>query len=106
MKKTTLVLFTFFLFLQSYGQGLEWSFLANSGPYHLTGNYTVSTTYLYNVQAGAKQGYASNPYGNLQGLSYGGGFQAQYHASSGFIIGLQATYDVLRSKENINAVYE
>jgi hypothetical protein len=105
MKRTTLTLFAFLFFLQSYGQSLEWSFLANSGLYHLTGNYTVSTTFLNNVQANSKQGYANNPYGNLFGFSYGGGFQAQHVAAGGFIVGLQGTYEFLRSKENINAVY-
>ncbi|HZY38922.1 MAG TPA: hypothetical protein VFE53_19815 [Mucilaginibacter sp.] len=105
MKKITLTLFTFFLFLQSYGQNLEWSFLANSGLYRYTGNYTVSTTFLNNVQANTKQGYANNPYGNLFGFSYGAGFQTQHITSGGFIFGLQASYDILRSKENINDVY-
>ena len=105
MRKTTLTLFAIFLFINAYGQNIEWSFLANSGLYHLTGNYTVSTTFLNNVQANAKQGYANNPYGNLFAFSYGGGFQAQYLAKSGVIIGLQAAFDVLRSKENINDVY-
>ena len=84
MKKTILTLFTFFLFLQSYGQGIEWSFQANSGLYRLTGNNTVSTTFLNNVQANTKQGYAGDPYGNLRGFSYGGGFQAQYNTAPGF----------------------
>jgi hypothetical protein len=105
MKKITLALFAFFIFLQSYGQSLEWSFQANSGVYHLTGNYTVSTTFLNGVQANAKQGYANNPYGNLFGFAYGAGFQAQHVAAGGFIIGLQASYDILRTRENINDVY-
>jgi len=105
MKISALTLFAFLFFLQSYGQSLEWSFQANSGLYRLTGNNTVSTTFLNNVQANTKQGYAGNPYGNLRGFSYGGGFQAQYNTRSGFIIGLQTDYDFLRSKENVYAVY-
>jgi len=105
MKRTSLIVFTLFLFLQSYGQSLEWSFLANSGLYHLTGNYTVSTTFFNNVQANTKQGYANNPYGNLFGFSYGGGFQAQHVTAGGFIMGLQTTYEFLRTRENINTVY-
>src|ERR1700729_1647369 len=102
MRKTTLTLFAIFLFINAYGQNIEWSFQANSGVYHLTGNYTVSTTFLNGVQANAKQGYANNPYGNLFGFAYGAGFQAQHVAAGGFIIGLQASYDILRTRENIN----
>jgi hypothetical protein len=105
MRKTALTLFAIFLFINTYGQSIEWSFLANSGLYRYTGNYTVSTTFLNNVHANIKQGYANNPYGNLFGFSYGAGFQVQHNAAGGFIVGLQASYDILRAKENINNVY-
>ncbi len=105
MKKITLSLFALFLFIQSYGQGVEWSFLANSGLYRYSGNYTVSSTALVGVVPGTKDGYANNPYGHLYGFSYGAGFQAQYVSTGGFIIGLQGAYDVLRSKENVTNAY-
>jgi len=105
MKKITLTLFTVFLFMQSYGQGIEWSFLANSGLYRYTGSYTVSSTFLINVVPGTKSGYPNNRFGNLYGFSYGAGFQAQYVSKGGFIMGLQTAYDVLRSKENVDHIY-
>jgi hypothetical protein len=105
MKKTVLTLFAIFCMIQAHGQGIDWSFQANSGLYRLTGNTAVSATGLSNVQSGSKQGYADNPYGNLSGVSYGAGFQAQHVTPGGFIVGLQADYDILRSKENINAAY-
>ena len=105
MKRTILALFALLLFSQSYGQSLEWSFQANSGLYRYTGNNTVSSTFLINVIPGTKDGYANNRYGNLYGFSYGADFQAQHVSGGGFIVGLQAGYDILRSKENINRIY-
>ena len=105
MKKIILSLFILFLFMQSYGQGIEWSFLANSGLYRYSGNYTVSSTFLVGVVPGTKDGYSNNQYGHLYGFSYGAGFQAQYVSKGGFIFGLQTVYDVLRSKENIDHIY-
>jgi len=65
----------------------------------------VSSTFLVNVVPGTKSGYVNNQYGHLYGFSYGAGFQAQYVSKGGFIIGLQTSYDILRSKENIDHVF-
>jgi hypothetical protein len=105
MKKILLTLLSTFLLTQLYAQGYEFSVLANCGLFHYSGNNTVSSSFFNGAVAGSKAGYTNNPYGNENAFSYGADFQAQHVAASGFIFGLQAGYDVLRSKVDITSVY-
>ncbi|HEY8782888.1 MAG TPA: hypothetical protein VIM16_14785 [Mucilaginibacter sp.] len=103
MKKTLLALFTIILSTHLSAQKIEVSIQANSGLFHYSGNGAASTSFINS--AGSPQGYTNNPYGNKNGFSYGGDIQAQYVGKTGFIAGLQAGYEILRSKTDINAVY-
>jgi len=105
MKKTFLTLFTFLVLSQLHAQNIEITALANMGLFRYTGNYTTSTSFINGGTAGAKAGYTNNPYGNKFAFSYGAGLQAQYVGRTGFIFGLQAGYEILRSKVDLTDVY-
>jgi len=103
MKKTLLTLLSFLLLTQLYAQKFEVLILANSGLFHYSGNGTASTSFI-NYTQGSSGSYPNYSFGNKNGLSYGVAAQGQYIAKCGFIAGLQAGYDVLRSKADITAV--
>jgi hypothetical protein len=105
MKTTLLSLFAVFFLAQSYGQSFEVSLLANGGLFHYSGNYPVSYSFFNDPEAGKTQGYTNNPYGKSNAFSYGFGGQAELISKGGFIIGLQAAFEVLRSKVNIDTLY-
>jgi hypothetical protein len=49
--------------------------------------------------------YTNNPYGTKTGTGFGGYGQAQLVSKKGFIVGLQAGYEQLKSKVDITQVY-
>ncbi|HEY2583299.1 MAG TPA: outer membrane beta-barrel protein [Mucilaginibacter sp.] len=104
MKRTLLTLISFFLVTQLFAQKFEISVQANSGLYHYGGKSSASVSSIIQG-ASDKDNYTNNPYGNKNGFSYGVAVQGQYVAKSGLIIGLQAGYDLLRSKVDINIYY-
>jgi hypothetical protein len=104
MKKTLLTFFSFLLLTQLYAQNIELSVQANSGLFHYSGSSATSTSAIYQGST-PQQNYTNNPYGIKNGFSYGGDIQAQYVSKSGFVTGLQASYEILRSKVNINYYY-
>jgi hypothetical protein len=105
MKKLYLVLFALFLAAQLHAQQFELSFQANSGLFHYSGNSTSSTSVIIQGPTSPKQNYTNNPYGNKDAFSYGADVQAQYVSKGGFITGIQAGYDILRSKTKITNVF-
>ncbi|HAL82439.1 MAG TPA: hypothetical protein DCO83_09520 [Mucilaginibacter sp.] len=90
--------------MQIFAQKIELSVGANSGLFHYSGNYATPVSYINEGQTG-NQNYTNNPYGSKNGFSYGGDVQAQYVSKSGFITGLQAGYEVLRSQVAINSYH-
>jgi hypothetical protein len=100
MKTLLLTLLSFFVLTNLSAQNIELSVQANSGLFHYSGNSAVSTSAIY-AGSSPQQNYTSNPYGNKNGFSYGGDIQAQYVSKSGFITGLQAGYEILRSKLDV-----
>jgi hypothetical protein len=101
MKLALLALFILFSSTQLFAQKIETSLQVNSGLFQYAGNSTASTSFI-NEGADNKSDNTNNPYGNRKGFSYGGDVQAQYISKSGFITGLQAGYEVLRSKVDID----
>ena len=104
MKTLLLTLAALFILTGLNAQKLELSVQASPGLFHYSGNSTTATSFIL-LGASDQQNYTNNPYGNKNGFSYGGSLQAQLVSKGGFIIGLQAGYDVLRSKVDINEVY-
>jgi hypothetical protein len=104
MKTLLLTLTALFILTGVNAQKIELSVLAGPGLFHYSGKSTTATSFI--LQGPNNQNsYTNNPYGNKNGFSYGGGLQAQLISKGGFILGLQAGYDVLRSKVDINGVY-
>ncbi len=101
MKIALLTLFILFLSTRLFAQKIELSIQANSGLFSYAGNATASTSFI-NEGVDDKSDYTNNPYGSKNGFSYGGDVQAQYVSKSGFITGLQAGYEVLRSKVDVD----
>jgi hypothetical protein len=100
MKTLLLTLLSFFILTHLSAQNIELSVQANSGLFHYSGNSAVSSAAIYNGSS-PQQNYTNNPYGSKNGFSYGGDIQAQYISKSGFITGLQAGYEILRSKLDV-----
>jgi hypothetical protein len=105
MKKILLSLLLVFSILGLKAQTSEFSIQANGGMSHDVGNGTVSSTNL-NVDGGNSHGGYPNGDGNRYAFSYGLGLQWQYVFKCNFLLGLQAGYEVVSNKVNIDGVYD
>jgi len=101
MRKYLLLLLNLCACNYLFAQKIEISVQAYSGLFHYAGNGTASTSAIIQSTTPG-QDYTNNPYGNKNAFSYGMGIQAQHVGKSGFIAGLQAGYEILRSKVVIN----
>ena len=104
MKKCLLTLFCILPAIGLYAQKIEVTVQANSGLFKYSGQSATNSSYLNQTPDG-KTNYTNNPYGNENALSYGFSVQTQLVLKSGFLFGLQAGYDVLRSKVNLTGIY-
>ena len=104
MKILLLILLSFFVLTHLSAQNIELSIQANSGLFHYSGSSATSTSTIYE-NPGPQQNYTNDPYGSKNGYSYGGDIQAQHVSKNGFIWGVQAGYEVLRSRVAINSYY-
>lgn len=100
MKALTLTLSLLFILTNLFAQKIELSVQASSAFLHYSGKSTTSETF---INGGATP-YTNNPYGKQAGFGYNVGLQAQYVSKGGFIAGIQAAHDRLRSKVNITGV--
>ncbi|MFA6085653.1 hypothetical protein [Mucilaginibacter sp.] len=100
MKKLVLSVSFLFIATQLFAQKVEVTVQAISGLYHYSG---ASTTGSSSINGGSDNSlnYTNNPYGNKNGFSYGGAVQAQIIVRHGFIVGLGAAYEILKSKVDI-----
>lgn len=107
MKKLLLTSILILSGIYLYAQKLELSVVANSGQFNYSGVSTTTSSYIIqsNDYNGKSANYTNNPYGSQKAFSYELALQAQYVTKSGFIVGLQTGYDILRSKTEINGVY-
>ncbi len=104
MKKITLTLLAVLVITQLHAQSLEVSVQANTGLFRYSGSSATNVSFISQEQS-QKQNYTNNPYGSLDGFSYGGGADVRYTSKNGFLLGLQTGYEILRSKVNINGYY-
>lgn len=100
MKKLTLTLSLLFILTNLFAQKIELSVQASSAFLHYSGKSATAETFINSGSAS----YTNNPYGTKTGFGYGLGLQGQYVSKGGFIAGVQAGYDRLRSKVNIIGV--
>jgi hypothetical protein len=100
MKTALLTLLSLFFIMKVSGQSIALSLQANSGLFHYSGKSATTASTITEGESDA-QDYTNNPYGSKNGFSYGGDVQAQFVSKNGFIFGLQAGYELLRSQVEI-----
>jgi len=84
-------------------QHFELSAGANTGLFAYKGAGATTSTEL--IQDYQNASYANNPYGSKYAFSYGAFIQPQYVFKSGFLVGLQGSYDIWRSKAAVTGVF-
>ena len=100
MKKVLLLIACCAVVSYASAQKIEVTAGLHTGFMHYAGNdaQTVSV-----INGADRQGaYTNNPYGNKAGTGFGGSVQAQLIIVKSFIIGLQGSYEALKSKVDIN----
>ncbi len=103
MKKVLLVVFLF-LYKNVNAQHFELSFQTYGGLFHYSGG-TTSTESAVNLASINGIYSSNNPFGSNNAFSYGFCAQASIIKKSGFMFGLKAGYEVLRSSLNITSVF-
>lgn len=103
MKILALTLSLFFISTSLYAQKIEFSVQANSGLFRYAGKSATAESYIHQGPPKVSN-YTNNPYGGRNGFGYGANLQGQFVSKGGFIAGLQAGYEVLKSKVDINGI--
>jgi hypothetical protein len=85
-------------------QSFEISVGANTGMFAYHGTGTTPTAEII-TGSQSSENYVNNPYVNKYALSYGVSVQPQFVFKSGFIVGLQGSYNILRSTAPVTSVY-
>lgn len=103
MKAFTLTLSFFFILTGVYAQKIEFSVQANSGFFRYAGKTATAESY---IQQGPPNtpNHTNSPYGSKSGFGYGGSLQGQFVSECGFIAGVQAGYEEMKSKVDINGI--
>jgi hypothetical protein len=104
MKRTLLLVLTLAATSKLHAQKIEWSVQANTSLFHFSGKSSTSTSAI-NQGSANDQNYTNNPYGSKNGWGYGFNLGGQHVAKSGFIFGIQAGYELLKSEVDINEVH-
>jgi len=105
MKKTFLSLVCVFIAATSFAQKLEVTAGAYSGLFRYSGKSAESASAINaSTTSFGSYSYTNNPYGNKTGVGFGLSAQGQLVGKGGFIIGLQAAYEQLKSKISIDHV--
>jgi hypothetical protein len=101
MKKLLLTIFSYLIATQLFAQTTEFSFGINGGLMHFSGPSSASSTFITE----GPENYTNNPYGNKNGLGFGGYIQGQYVTKTRIIAGLQIGVDALKSKVDITEAH-
>lgn len=104
MKKLLLITACLFLFLNVRAQKLEITLQGNSTLSHFRGSSAVSDATIQESYIMPDSNKTNNPYGKKYAVGFNLGVQAQVITKSGFIAGLGAGYELLRSSVTINSV--
>jgi len=104
MKKIYLSLFLILCAIAVKAQN-EFFIQANGGVSHYAGKSTVNSTFLDAGDPANHSGYPNGD-GNTAAFSYGADLEWQYTFKCKFLLGLQAGYEVISSKTDINGVYD
>jgi len=104
MKKIFIVILFFFSFSVK-AQHIELALQAYGGLFHFSGGTTSSESAVNLASSIYGQSPNNNPFGSNNAFSYGFGARATLVKKSGFIFGLSAGYELLRSSLAISSVY-
>ena len=104
MKKIFIVILFFFSFSVK-AQHIELALQAYGGLFHFSGGTTSSESAVNLASSIYGQSPNNNPFGSNNAFSYGFGARATLVKKSGFIFGLSAGYESLRSSLAISSVY-
>jgi len=104
MKKHLIIIILVFAIINIYGQKTNYIVQLNSGLFKFNG-ISVEGTEKINCNIIDEEGYTNNPYGNRPTLSYGIslGFTRIYKSNLRF--GFDLSYEILKSKINIDGVW-
>jgi len=105
MKKTLLLIIALLFIVNVFGQKTEYGVSYNSGLFSYGGRIPVKTTSIYSFVS-SHGGGAGNPYGSLNGLSYGFSGFIQKVSKTNHIIGVDLGYEDLKSKVLINQTWD
>lgn len=91
----------------AFGQKMEYSAQLNSGLSRFTGESATRNTAMNVVQTGPWEvsAHTVNPYGSRHNATYGASLQGQYVSAGSFLVGVQAGYELLRSRARIERVH-
>ncbi|MCC6288083.1 MAG: hypothetical protein IT249_09365 [Chitinophagaceae bacterium] len=104
MKKTLLLIVITLAIKSSFAQQTAFGISLNSGLFSFSGKSAEKTTAI-SYAAAEKLGYTNNPYGSKNGLSYGFSLYIQRATKKGFLFGLDAGYETLKSKISITQIF-
>ncbi len=102
MKKTTLLLLPLIFAATAYGQSTEYSFHINTGLFSFGGDAATKHSAMVVSDVLTQDNYTLNPYGKEQLFSYGLLVQGNYLTPGQVIFGVQAGYEILRSRVTID----
>jgi hypothetical protein len=104
MRKLILLLLSLFIISTANGQHSEFSFHLNSGLFSFAGKSATAYSTIVVNDAGSEGHYTNNPYGSQKTFSYGLTAQFKRITKYKLIYGLEAGYELLRSRVNIDNV--
>ena len=105
MKKEFIAIFLVVLSLNAFGQSTEYGINLNSGFFRYTGESAEKAEQI-NYNLDKEDGYTNNPYGSKYGLSYGISTNIRRITKSNLRLGIDLGYEILRSRIDINAVWQ
>ena len=104
MKKIRLTFIAVCALTLTYGQKAEFRISLNSGLFSFHGKSAENISFI-NYNDKTQSGYTNNPYGSENGLCFGLSGNIKIVTIKNFIFGIDAGYEVLRSKIQINEIF-
>lgn len=104
MKKFGFLILSLFIITSAFAQNTEYSIHLNSGLFSFGGESATTNSSIIVSDVATIENYTNNPYGKEKALSYGLAAQIKRITENRLIFGLQAGYEIVRSRVHINSV--
>ena len=104
MKKFGFLFLSLFIITSARAQSTEYSLHLNSGLFSFGGESATRSSIIIVSDVATIDNYTNNPYGKRKALSYGLAGQITRVTENRLVAGLQAGYEILRSRVRINGV--